>query len=85
MPHVRLPEDAGPGSYRHRDGLSVEGGDTVEVDDDRASYLVDEWGFERVAEEGDAETCDAVKSDGEVCGRELPCPYHSDEDGGEEE
>jgi len=25
-----------------------------------------------------AETCDAVKSDGEVCGRELPCSYHSD-------
>ncbi|AFH22616.1 hypothetical protein OSG_eHP31_00020 [environmental Halophage eHP-31] len=25
-----------------------------------------------------AETCDAVKADGEVCGRELPCPYHSD-------
>jgi len=25
-----------------------------------------------------AETCDVVKSDGAVCGRELPCPYHSD-------
>lgn len=25
-----------------------------------------------------AETCDAVKSDGEVCGRDLPCPYHDD-------
>lgn len=24
-----------------------------------------------------AATCDAVKSDGEVCGRELPCRYHS--------
>ena len=22
-------------------------------------------------------TCDVVKSDGEVCGRELPCQYHS--------
>jgi len=22
------------------------------------------------------ETCDTVKGDGEVCGRELPCPYH---------
>jgi len=28
----------------------------------------------------DAETCDTVKSDGEVCGRELPCPYHSEGD-----
>lgn len=26
------------------------------------------------------ETCDAVKSDGEVCGRELPCQYHSEDD-----
>ena len=22
------------------------------------------------------ESCDAVKQDGEVCGRERPCPYH---------
>lgn len=25
------------------------------------------------------QTCDAVKSDGEVCGRDLPCPYHSED------
>ena len=31
--------------------------------------------------EPDSGTCDAVKTDGEVCGRELPCPYHSDEEG----
>lgn len=24
-------------------------------------------------------TCDVVKSDGEVCGRELPCQYHDEE------
>ncbi len=24
------------------------------------------------------ETCQTVKSDGEVCGRELPCGYHDD-------
>lgn len=24
----------------------------------------------------DTETCDAIKSDGDVCGRELPCRYH---------
>lgn len=23
-------------------------------------------------------TCEAVKADDEVCGRELPCPYHSE-------
>lgn len=31
----------------------------------------------RVADE--SETCEVVKADGDVCGRELPCPYHSDE------
>lgn len=28
--------------------------------------------------EDDGDTCEVVKQDGEVCGRELPCPYHSD-------
>jgi len=28
-------------------------------------------------EDSNAETCQAVKTDGEVCGRELPCAYHS--------
>jgi len=31
------------------------------------------------AEDG-SETCQVVKSDGEVCGRELPCQYHDDEE-----
>jgi len=26
-----------------------------------------------------AETCDVVKSDGDVCGRDRPCPYHDAE------
>jgi hypothetical protein len=30
--------------------------------------------------DGAADTCEAVKNDGEVCGRELPCPYHSESD-----
>lgn len=25
-----------------------------------------------------SQTCDVVKADGEVCGRETPCPYHSE-------
>lgn len=28
---------------------------------------------------GATETCDAELSSGGTCGRELPCPYHSDE------
>jgi len=27
----------------------------------------------------EAETCDVVMSNGEVCGRDLPCQYHSEE------
>lgn len=27
----------------------------------------------------DPGTCDVTKADGEVCGRELPCPYHTDD------
>jgi len=27
----------------------------------------------------EAETCEVEKSDGEVCGREKPCPYHEEE------
>ena len=40
-----------------------------------AAYGVE---LERLVVE-DTETCDTVKSDGEVCGRELPCPYHTDD------
>lgn len=29
--------------------------------------------------EGETETCEVVKNDDEVCGRELPCPYHSED------
>jgi hypothetical protein len=31
-------------------------------------------------EDRDVETCEVEKSDGEVCGREKPCPYHGDEE-----
>jgi len=33
---------------------------------------------ERVGGETETKTCETVKGDGDVCGRELPCPYHSD-------
>jgi len=25
---------------------------------------------------GDSGTCDVVKQDGDICGRDRPCPYH---------
>lgn len=28
----------------------------------------------------DGGTCQVEKSDGEVCGRDLPCPYHGEDD-----
>jgi hypothetical protein len=30
-------------------------------------------------EEAEPDTCETVMSDGEVCGRDLPCPYHSED------
>lgn len=42
-------------------------------DVDTAELLVEDGG-------SGGDTCQAVKSDGEVCGRETPCQYHSEED-----
>ena len=52
-----------------------------ESEDDRAvERLADAYGTTpedmRV---DDGETCEVVKADGDVCGRELPCPYHSED------
>lgn len=30
--------------------------------------------------DAEAETCQEVTGDGDVCGRELPCQYHSDQE-----
>lgn len=80
---VRLTED-GPLRIRGA-GRTWERDETRTLDADHAADLLEREGFEAVDDEGDdAETCDTVKSDGEVCGRELPCPYHSDEDEAEE-
>ena len=60
--------------YNGRGGL-WRNGEERSVSAEDAAYLVDKKGFERV----EADTCDAVKSDGEVCGRKLPCSYHTDD------
>jgi len=51
---------------------------------DSDPYEVTEREYDDVAartrnEPKDAETCDVEKSDGEVCERERPCPYHDEE------
>lgn len=74
-PTVRLTED-GPARYRTR-GYVWERGDEHPVPADLADALVVNDYFERVDA---ADTCEAVKSDGEVCGRELPCQYHGGDD-----
>jgi hypothetical protein len=56
-------------------------GDRADVSADEAQYLCEELGgFERVDDEDSTDTCEVMKSDGDVCGRDLPCPYHSDEE-----
>ena len=69
---------AGSSRYPVRDGV------VVGLTERDAEALAAEYGV-AVADlttEGDTddavETCDTVKADGDVCGRELPCPYHSD-------
>jgi hypothetical protein len=69
------------GETRHPDSDGV-----VEAPEDVAVALADAWADcygvppDGLLTHGDDEpdTCDTVKNDGEVCGREPPCPYHSD-------
>jgi hypothetical protein len=78
--HPRALDDVAghPPAQVHLAGahVAVTGGtfeaDARTVEGLAAAYDVD------VARLRVSETCDAVKSDGEVCGRELPCPYHDD-------
>jgi hypothetical protein len=64
--------------YRIKEGVV----DAPEAD---AQALADAWADRFGADADDllddsTETCDAIKNDDEVCGRELPCPYHSDKE-----
>ena len=72
-------------------------GDTVHVDDETGVFEVDDQAWlarfatahgvaasDLLVDESDTEACTAVKSDGDACGRDLPCPYHSNGDDEEE-
>jgi len=56
---------------------------TFEADAGAVRTLASAYGMEpsalRVDGDSGGETCDTVKQDGEVCGRDLPCPYHSED------
>lgn len=76
---VRLTDD-GPVRFRGG-GVRCERGETVATTPDHAASLVDTHGFERVSAGGEgAAACTVEKSDGEICGRERPCPYHDDQE-----
>lgn len=92
MTKVRHPDadrDASPAA-------ATVGTTTYSVDDDGvidcpadeadhvADVLADAYGV-TAADLLVAPTCDTVKSDGEVCGRGLPCPWHSDTDDAEDD
>jgi hypothetical protein len=77
---IRHPRDA---------GIAIDvNGDHVLPDDNGHYDIGDSRGWlEGYARANDCapddllvtDTCDEVKSDGEVCGRELPCRYHTDD------
>lgn len=73
---MRVRYTADGGHYRVG-GHGFDPGDVRDVDEDLGEYLEDHDDFEVVEETA---TCEIVKDDGEVCGRELPCPYHSDDE-----
>lgn len=63
-------------------------GDNYDVDDDGVVELPSEYEADRLASAYGVDVsdirvtdiCDVVKNDGEVCGRELPCRFHSEDD-----
>jgi hypothetical protein len=72
----------------HTPGKVTVGGVNHEVDDDgtvelptaaHVRELAGAYGLDSEDLAVDqSETCEVVKQDDEVCGRELPCPYHSE-------
>lgn len=80
--HPRVPPDADGDP-----GFAVSlAGETVPLDSDGCFETDAEQAVRALAQSYDTtvdalrvtETCDTVKADGEVCGRELPCRFHSD-------
>jgi hypothetical protein len=90
MPTVLHPR-AVDGVTGHPPSAVTVRGETFDVDENARVTLPDESHVEALADTYDlapeqlapefegSETCEVVKNDGEVCGRELPCPYHSED------
>lgn len=60
-------------------GLTQVPDDAFEDSDSDSSSEDDEAESSEQDSSSQTETCEEVKSDGEVCGRERPCPYHDEE------
>jgi hypothetical protein len=80
--HPRALDDVAgnPPAQVHLSGGHVAvDGETFDHDDEAAvESLADRYGVDLSALRVGGDTCETVKSDGEVCGRERPCPYHDD-------
>lgn len=60
--------------------------DDFEITVEKKTVAVDEApGGGEAEEESDVETCQVEQSNGETCGRELPCQYHSNDSDDEED
>lgn len=83
--HPRALEDVGtvPASVDVRgESVPVDEDGTFSVPDDATGWLqtfADRYDV-AVADLEQGDTCDVVMSNGEVCGRERPCPYHDESD-----
>lgn len=78
---IRHPRDAGIAIDVNGDHVMPDDNGHYEIGD-RRGWLEDYAAAHGCAPDEllVAETCDVVKSDGEVCGRERPCRYHDEAD-----
>lgn len=87
LEHPHVQRDTTPPGAVTIDGETYTLDDgVVQLPDSSGSKLLNAWANRFDVDpdalrqsDSDAETCDVIKNDGEVCGRELPCPYHSDD------
>lgn len=85
MPRYKHPRNVGVDDPA-RFAVDV-GGEHVPVDSDGCFETDDEAEVRAIAQAHGMTvdelrvdgTCEVVKADGDVCGRELPCPYHSED------
>jgi hypothetical protein len=70
--YARAADSATPSGPFHTDP------EAVELDEHERLRPIDGSVVDGYRDE-DTDTCSVVKNDGDVCGRELPCPYHDGE------